>query len=167
MQWKLHVRIRRGGPGKPTRRKSNRAPRSDLYTYVPTWSGFAYTVFDVFARRIVGWRVSGTLRSDLALDALEMAIWLRQHEDLAGLVMSGAKRSKMGRSVPLRTPQSRRVAPSTPAMGSLTRTHSPASVHNRNASIKPGAIQLAVAMRTCWTGFWNPTRRANVAESVS
>ncbi len=40
-------------------------------TYVPTWSGFAYAAFvvDVFSRRIVGWRVSGTLRSDLAIDA--------------------------------------------------------------------------------------------------
>ncbi len=57
-------------------------------TYVPTWSGFAYAAFviDVFSRRIVGWRVSGSLRSDLALDALEMAIWTRQHDDLSGLV---------------------------------------------------------------------------------
>ena len=57
-------------------------------TYVPTWSGFAYAAFviDVFARRIVGWRVSSTLRSDLALDALEMAIWSRKHEDLSGVI---------------------------------------------------------------------------------
>ena len=57
-------------------------------TYVATWSGFAYAAFvtDVFARRIVGWRVSNTLRADLALDALEMAIWTRAEEDLAGLV---------------------------------------------------------------------------------
>lgn len=57
-------------------------------TYVPTWSGFAYAAFviDVFSRRIVGWRVAGTLRSDLALDALEMAVWHRQHEDLSGLI---------------------------------------------------------------------------------
>ena len=57
-------------------------------TYVPTWSGFAYAAFvvDVFSRRIVGWRVAGTLRSDLALDALDMAIWHRRHEDLEGLV---------------------------------------------------------------------------------
>jgi putative transposase len=57
-------------------------------TYVPTWSGFAYTAFviDVFARRIVGWRVAGTLRSDLALDALEMAVWTRQDEDLSGVI---------------------------------------------------------------------------------
>jgi putative transposase len=57
-------------------------------TYVATWSGFAYAAFvtDVFSRRIVGWRVSNTLRSDLALDALEMAIWTRQAESLDGLV---------------------------------------------------------------------------------
>jgi putative transposase len=56
-------------------------------TYVATWSGFAYTAFvtDVFSRRIVGWRVATTLRADLALDALEMAIWSR-HDNLEGLV---------------------------------------------------------------------------------
>lgn len=53
-----------------------------------TWSGLAYAAFvtDVFSRRILGWRVSNTLRADLALDALEMAIWARQEEDLDGLV---------------------------------------------------------------------------------
>lgn len=57
-------------------------------TYVSTWSGFAYVAFvvDVFSRYIVGWRVSNHLRADLALDALEMAIWTRQSADLAGLV---------------------------------------------------------------------------------
>jgi putative transposase len=56
-------------------------------TYVATWSGFAYTAFviDVFSRRIVGWRVAATLAAELALDALEMAIWSRA-TDLAGLV---------------------------------------------------------------------------------
>ncbi|MBV9285314.1 MAG: IS3 family transposase, partial [Acidimicrobiia bacterium] len=51
-------------------------------TYVATWSGFAYTAFvtDVFSRMIVGWRVANTLRADLALDALEMAIWARKEE---------------------------------------------------------------------------------------
>jgi transposase InsO family protein len=49
-------------------------------TYVPTWKGFVYTAFviDVFSRKIVGWRVSTTLRSDLALDALEQAIHARE-----------------------------------------------------------------------------------------
>jgi transposase InsO family protein len=52
---------------------------SDL-TYVATWRGFVYVAFviDVFSRRIVGWRVSSSLRTDLVLDALEQAIWFRE-----------------------------------------------------------------------------------------
>jgi transposase InsO family protein len=48
-------------------------------TYVATWAGFVYVAFvtDVFSRKIVGWRVSKSLRSDLALDALEQAIHAR------------------------------------------------------------------------------------------
>lgn len=48
-------------------------------TYVATWAGFVYVAFviDVFSRRIVGWRVSRSLRSDLALDALEQALHAR------------------------------------------------------------------------------------------
>jgi len=52
-------------------------------TYVATRRGFVYVAFviDVFARMIVGWRVSGSLRTDLALDALEQAIWARADTD--------------------------------------------------------------------------------------
>lgn len=48
-------------------------------TYVATWGGFVYVAFviDAFARRIVGWRVSRSLRTDLALDALEQALYAR------------------------------------------------------------------------------------------
>jgi transposase InsO family protein len=48
-------------------------------TYVATWAGFVYVAFviDVFSRMIVGWRVSRSLSSDLALDALEQALWAR------------------------------------------------------------------------------------------
>jgi transposase InsO family protein len=54
---------------------------SDL-TYIATWRGFVYAAFviDAYSRRIVGWRVSSSLRSDLALDALEQAICERQDE---------------------------------------------------------------------------------------
>jgi putative transposase len=57
-------------------------------TYVSTWSGVAYVAFvtDVFSRYIVGWKVSTSLRAELALDALEMAIWARGSQDLSGLV---------------------------------------------------------------------------------
>ena len=68
-------------------------------TYVATWSGFAYAAFvtDVYSRRIVGWRVANTLRTDLALDALEMAIWSRGEQSLDRLV----HRSDRGRAVPV------------------------------------------------------------------
>jgi putative transposase len=65
----------------------NRLWVNDL-TYVPIWSGFAYTAFviDAFSQRIVGWKVSTSLETGLALDALEMAIWSRRGESLEGLV---------------------------------------------------------------------------------
>jgi putative transposase len=56
----------------------NRLWVADL-TYVRTWSGFVYVAFitDVYSRMIVGWQASGSLRTDLALDALEQAVWDR------------------------------------------------------------------------------------------
>lgn len=56
----------------------NRLWVADL-TYVWTRTGFVYTAFvvDVFSRAIVGWRVSASLHAELALDALEMALWAR------------------------------------------------------------------------------------------
>lgn len=62
-----------------TAERPNQLWVSDL-TYVATWRGFVYVAFviDTYARRIVGWRVSSSLRSDLALDALEQAICERQ-----------------------------------------------------------------------------------------
>lgn len=58
------------------------------FTYVATWSGFVYVAFviDVFARRIVGWRVSASLRTDFVLDALEQAIYDRSRQAPAGVV---------------------------------------------------------------------------------
>lgn len=50
-------------------------------SYVATWRGFVYVTFiiDAYARRIVGWRVANSLRTDLVLDALEQALCTRQH----------------------------------------------------------------------------------------
>ncbi|WP_386070920.1 IS3 family transposase [Tahibacter sp. UC22_41] len=62
-----------------------RAERPNLlwvsdFTYVSTWQGFVYVAFviDVFARRIVGWKVSSSARTDFVLDALEQALYARQ-----------------------------------------------------------------------------------------
>jgi putative transposase len=53
------------------------------FTYVPTWSGMAFSAFvtDVFSRRIVGWRTANAMPTELPLDALEMALWTRAQAD--------------------------------------------------------------------------------------
>jgi hypothetical protein len=58
-------------------------------TYVPTWSGWRYlaVVLDVFSRGVVGWAMAEHLRTELVVDALDMAIWNRQPEP--GLVHHG------------------------------------------------------------------------------
>ena len=61
------------------------------FTYVATWSGTVYVafVFDVFSRRIVGWRAATKMTTELVLDTLEHAIWSRGRDgidDLTGLV---------------------------------------------------------------------------------
>ena len=59
-------------------------------TYIRTFTGWVYAAFviDVFSRMVVGWQVSTALRTDLALDALEMALWQRERAgvDLSGLI---------------------------------------------------------------------------------
>lgn len=57
-------------------------------TYVSTWQGWVYVAFvvDVFARYIVGWRVSRSMTTDFVLDALEQALYARQPTESTGLV---------------------------------------------------------------------------------
>ncbi|WP_241251031.1 MULTISPECIES: IS3 family transposase [Micrococcus] len=63
----------------------NRLWVTDL-TFVPTWAGVAYVCFivDAFSRMIVGWRCASHMRTEMVLDAIEMARWSRGtgHEDL-------------------------------------------------------------------------------------
>lgn len=58
------------------------------FTYVSTWQGWLYVAFviDVFARRIVGWRVSSSMRTDFVLDALEQALYARQPQQNDALI---------------------------------------------------------------------------------
>src|SRR5215211_5746668 len=96
--------VRRGKPRRTTTPDTTTARPADLVerdfsasrpnqlwvadlTYVATWSGFVYValVIDAFSRYLVGGQASRSLRTDLALDALEMAIW-RRHGGLDGLV---------------------------------------------------------------------------------
>jgi putative transposase len=52
------------------------------FTYVSTWSGWVYVAFviDAYARRILGWRTSTTMNTDMVLDALNQALWQRERE---------------------------------------------------------------------------------------
>jgi putative transposase len=58
------------------------------FTYVSTWQGFVYVAFiiDVFARHIVGWKVSRSARTDFVLDALEQALYARRTARQGGLI---------------------------------------------------------------------------------
>lgn len=87
MRGNAHVRF--GGRAKETGWPKGRYRASVRpYTYVATWSGFCYVAFvlDAFSHRIVGWRVAASLHAELALDALEMAIWTRRGQPLDGLI---------------------------------------------------------------------------------
>ena len=83
-----------GRPGDLVKRDFTATRPNELWvadiTYVRTAAGWVYAAFvlDVFSRLIVGWQVATSLYTDLALDALQMAIWRRQAAgaDLTGLV---------------------------------------------------------------------------------
>ncbi len=68
------------------------------FTYVATWRGFVFVAFviDVFSRRIVGWRAAASMRTDLALDALEHAIYDRCDRDTGDLVHHSDRGSQLG-----------------------------------------------------------------------
>jgi len=69
------------------------------FTYVSTWQGWLYVAFviDVYARRIVGWRVSSSMRTDFVLDALEQALYARQPERDGSLTHHSDRGSQYGR----------------------------------------------------------------------
>jgi putative transposase len=83
------------------------------FTYVATWGGFVYVAFviDLFARRIVGWRVSASLRTDFVLDALEQAIYDRSGDTTPTLIHhsdQGRRISRCRTPTAWPTPASRR-----------------------------------------------------------
>ncbi|XYH17213.1 IS3 family transposase [Asaia sp. BMEF1] len=77
--WKQARRDAGARPGPTSAETPNQLWVSD-FTYVQTWNDMVYVAFiiDVFARRIVGWKVSNSMTTQLMLDALEQAIWERK-----------------------------------------------------------------------------------------
>ena len=68
------------------------------FTYVSTWQGWLYVAFviDVYARRIVGWRVSSSMHTQFVLDALEQALYARQPERNGALIHHSDRGSQGG-----------------------------------------------------------------------
>jgi putative transposase len=135
-------------------------------TYVPIWSGFAYTAFviDVFARRIVGWRVSASLETGVALDALEMAIWSRHGQHLEGLVHHS---DRGGQYLAIRYTARLADAGITPSVGSKGDSYDNALAETVNGLYKAELIRRRGPWRSVaeverataeWVAWWNNGR---------
>ena len=116
----------------------NRLWVSDL-TYVATWSGFAYVYFitDAFSRMIVGWRVASHMRTDMVLDALEMARW-RRDTTLEGLISHSDAGSQF---TSIRYGEKLSDLGATPSIGSVGDAYDNALAESVNAAYKSELIR--------------------------
>jgi putative transposase len=142
----------------------NRLWVADL-TYVWTRAGFVYTAFvvDVFARAIVGWRVAANLRTDLALDALEMALFARG-DPLPELVHHSDRGVQY---LAIKYTERLAVAEAVGSVGSRGDSYDNALAESVNGLYKSELINLRGPWRSVeevelataeWVHFWN-TRR--------
>ncbi|GAA0347260.1 hypothetical protein GCM10010319_24790 [Streptomyces blastmyceticus] len=139
------------------------------FTYVATWAGFVYVAFvlDVFSRKIVGWRAAGHKRTDLVLDALEMAIWSRDRDgatDLHGLIHHSDAGSQY---VSIRYTDRLREAGAAPSVGTVGDAYDNALMEStiglfKTETIKPGGPwrtldDVEIATLT-WVDWYNRER---------
>ncbi len=124
----------------------NRLWVADL-TYVKTHSGWVYVAFivDVFSRYVVGWQASRSLRTDLALDALEMALWSRRGERLDGLVHHSDRGVQY---VDIRYTERLAEAEAAPSVGSRGDSYDNALAESFN-----GLYKAELVHRRSWTGL--------------
>jgi putative transposase len=134
--------------------RPNRLWVADL-TYVATWAGFAYVAFitDAFSRRIVGWRVSSRLGSDLALDALEQALHARS--DLEGRVHHSDRGVQY---VSIRYTERLAEVGIEPSVGSVGDSYDNALAETINGLYK---TELIWRHSTCESGGFDGRRRAS------
>jgi transposase InsO family protein len=136
------------------------------FTYVSTWQGWLYVAFviDVFARRIVGWRVSDSMRTDFVLDALEQALYARQPERDGALVHHSDRGSQY---VSIRYSERLAEAGIEPSVGSRGDSYDNALAETINGLYKaelihrraPWKSKAAVEMATLeWVAWYNTER---------
>jgi putative transposase len=136
------------------------------FTYVSTWQGWLYVAFviDVFARRIVGWRVSSSMHTDFVLDALEQALYARQPEQTDGLVHHSDRGSQY---VSIRYTERLAEAGIEPSVGSRGDSYDNALVETINGLYKtevihrrgPWKTKASVELATLeWVSWFNHHR---------
>lgn len=136
------------------------------HPYVSTWQGWLYVAFviDVFARRIVGWRVSTSMRTDFVLDALEQALYARQPGRGNGLVHHSDRGSQY---VSIRYTERLAEAGAEPSVGSKGDSYDNALAETINGLYKaelihrraPWKTKEAVELATLeWVAWFNHQR---------
>jgi transposase InsO family protein len=136
------------------------------FTYVSTWQGWLYVAFvvDVFARRIVGWRVSSAMHTDFVLDALEQALYARQPEPDGALIHHSDRGSQY---VSIRYSERLAEAGIEPSVGSKGDSYDNALAETINGLYKaelihrraPWKTREAVELATLeWVSWFNHAR---------
>jgi putative transposase len=136
------------------------------FTYVSTWQGFAYVAFviDVFARRIVGWRVSRSMRTDFVLDALEQALYARRREHDESLICHSDRGSQY---VSIRYSERLAEAGIEPSVGSKGDSYDNALAETINGLYKAEVIHRRPSWKTVeavelatltWVAWFNHQR---------
>jgi transposase InsO family protein len=136
------------------------------FTYVSTWQGWLYVAFviDVFARRIVGWRVSCSMQTDFVLDALEQALYARQPEREDALIHHSDRGSQY---VSIRYSERLAEAGIEPSVGSKGDSYDNALAETINGLYKaelihrraPWKTREAVELATLeWVSWFNHSR---------
>ena len=117
------------------------------FTYVSTWQGWVYVAFviDVFARRIVGWRVSRCMHTDFMLDALEQALYARQPERDSSLIHHSDRGSQY---VSIRYSERLAEAGIEPSVGSKGDSYDNALAETINGLYKSEIIHRRAPWRT-------------------
>lgn len=138
------------------------------FCYVATWEGTAFTAFvqDVYPRRIVGWRVARSMVTELPLDALEMALWVRQRagQDPAGVTHhsdAGAQYTA------IRYTDALTQAGAVASIGTTGDSYDNAMAESINGLFKAECVKLEgpwkmidqLELATCeWVDYWNNYR---------
>jgi putative transposase len=117
------------------------------FTYVSTWQGFTYVAFiiDTFANRIVGWKVSGSARTDFVLDALEQALYARRPDQSGKLTHHSDRGSQY---VPIRYTERLAEAGIEPSVGSVGDAYDNALAETINGLYKTEVIRRRSSWKT-------------------